>query len=161
MVCCGMTFAASPEITPREPVRRNGCLWGCLALLLIVSLPVILTAAYGTWFFYEGWRHNPVLRAAGEFVRQDGMARLALGNDIRITGIEGSAFSAVAGWGSRSDYAVELEGSKGEGTLDVTAETRDGRVKFQTMVLTGPDGARYDLMNHMAEPAPLPSGNSI
>lgn len=149
-------------ITPPAPRRSNGCLWGCLIAVLIVSLPVVLTAAWGTWFFYEGWRHNPVMRATAEFVRQDGMARLALGNDIHITGLEGGAFAAVAGLGSHSDYSVELEGSKGDGNVEVTADMLGGQVKFRSMILTGPDGSRYDLLNHMAQPAPpSPSGNSI
>lgn len=156
-----MTVMTPPGITTPQPARRNGCLWGCLIVILIFVTPMVLAAGYGTWFFYEGWRHNPVLRATAEFVRQDGMARLALGNGIHITGIEGSAFAAVAGLGSHSDYVVTLQGSRGEGSLDVVADTQGGQVKFESMILTGPDGGHYDLMNHMARPGPPLSGDSI
>ena len=151
-------------ITPPPPRPRNGCLWGCLIVILILSLPALAAGGYTAWFFWQGWRSSPVLRATSEFLRQDGMARLALGGHIQITGIEGSAASMAFGFGAHSVYRLDLAGDKGDGVVDVTAETVTGplgnQVKFDSVMLTGPDGTRYDLMNHIAQPPDVPA-NSI
>ena len=156
---------ASPA--PPPPRRSNGCLWGCLGLVLIMVLPFVLAGAYGAWFLYEGFRHDPVLRAASELVRDDGMAHLALGNDIQVTGVEGNAFSFTPGIGASNSYVVDLTGDKGEGRLAVTAHTVGAQVKLDTAILIGPDGRRYDLIAHAVLPGdpheinPAPDSNSI
>ena len=48
---------------PRRRAPSHGCLWGCLAVLAFILLPVLLAAGYGGWFFYQGYRRDPVLRA--------------------------------------------------------------------------------------------------
>ncbi len=131
--------------------------FGCLAALAVVLLPLLLVSAYGAWFFYQGFRHNPVLQAAAELVRHDGMAERVLGEDIRITGVAGDSFSFMSGWGSRSDYVVSLQGSTAGGTLGVEATTDHGQVHVESMILTGPDGSRYDLMRHTTTPPDHPS----
>jgi hypothetical protein len=128
--------------------RAHGCFWGCLAILALVFLPVLLAGGYGTWFLWQGFRHDPVLRMVTQLVRRDGLAHQVLGDDVRVAGVYGNAFSYVPGMGSHSDYEVRLEGSKGQGTLEVEAETRDGRVNVTTMVLTASDGGRYDLLHN-------------
>ena len=54
---------------PRE--RGNGCLWGCLILLLILAVPPALIGGYGSWFLWQGYRRDPVLRLVGEMVREE------------------------------------------------------------------------------------------
>lgn len=130
-----------------EP-RSDGCFWGCLAVVAILFLPVLLAGGYGTWFLWQGFRHDPVMRTVTELVRRDGLAHQVLGDDVRVVGMTGNAFSYVPGMGSHSDYEMRLEGSKAEGTLDVEADTRHGRVNVTTMVLTTPDGGRYDLLHN-------------
>src|SRR5437868_15374527 len=103
-----------------SPQGRNGCLWGCLILLLICSLPPVLLGGYGAWFLMEGYRHTPVLRLAGELVREDGMERQVLGPGARVAGVEGNIFSWMPG-GARDAYEVILEGPKGEGRLAIIA----------------------------------------
>jgi len=142
---------------PDPPRRSNGCLWGCLIVLALIFLPMVLAGGYGAWFFWQGWRHSPVLRATAEFVGKDGLAHLALGEGIHVTGVEG--FSMMPGFDSHSQYRIALEGSKGDGTLEVSADSRLGRVTFDSLMLTGPDGRRYDLMTHQAQPPPVPSGS--
>jgi hypothetical protein len=149
-----MTLIQQPQ-----PRRTHGCLWGCLAVLAFLFLPVLLAVGYSAWFFYEGYRRDPVLRGVVELVRHDGMAEMVLGDDIHITGIEGSALSHM--WGewdeSGGSYVVDLAGSKGQGTLSVTAVTRNGRLSVQRMILDGPHGAHYDLLRHTGRPGDSPT----
>ena len=139
-----------PSYAPQQ--RGNGCLWGCAILLLIFLLPPVLLGGYGAWFLYDGYRRNPVLRVVGELVREDGMARQALGPNAVVVGVEGNVFSWVPGRTSNS-YQVLLEGPKGEGRLAVTAHhTAFGATSLDSAVLTGPDGKRYDLLKHRQLP---------
>src|SRR5579872_5011347 len=131
-----MTHPPTPQYPPR---RSNGCLMGCLIFVLIVTIPPILAAAYGAWYLWEGYRHNPAYRLAADLVRRDGMIQQVLGEDPAITGLEGNIFSWMPGVASDS-YSVTLEGPKGEGSLAITehhselsAPTLDGAI------LTGPD----------------------
>ena len=145
----------APSSTPQayaQPQRRsNGCLWGCLIVMLLASLPFILAGGYGAWFLWDGYRRDPVLRVAGELVRKDGMARQVLGNNITITGIESNIFSWMPGEASTA-YDVGLEGSKGNGRLSVTAHSGAGAPVLDSAILTGPDGRRYDLLKHRILP---------
>src|ERR1700719_4477777 len=104
-----MTLAAPPQV---PSPRRNGCLWGCLILVLIVAVPPVLAAAYGAWYLWEGYRHNPAYRLAADLVRRDGMIQQVLGEDPAITGMEGNIFSWMPGLAS-DIYSVTLEGPKG------------------------------------------------
>jgi len=142
---------AQPSAPP--PHSGSGCLKGCLIALALLLLPVALVGAYGGWFLWQGFRHDPVVRAVSELVRHDGMAETALGENIQITGIEGSAFSFVPGLGARSDYVVTLEGSKASGRLAVDATVQHGQVHILSMILTGPGGDRYDLLHHVMTPS--------
>jgi len=143
-----MSVPASPP-SASPPRRGHGCLWGCLAVIVIISLPAVI----GAWFFWTGFRYDPALRAANELVRRDGIARLVLGDGIHITGVESRNFSFGLGLNSESRYTVDLEGSRGNGTLDVEAHVEQGRVKIDALHLIGPDGRRYDLLNHGLLPA--------
>jgi len=150
-----MTMPAQPPYDP--PQRRgNGCLWGCLILLLIVSLPPVLLGGYGAWFLYDGYRHNPVLKLVGELVRDDGMAQQVLGHGAVVTEVEGNVFSWVPGR-TGNDFGVVLEGPKGEGHLAVRShQSAFGSPVLDSAILTGPDGRRYDLLRHL----PLPDDGS-
>jgi hypothetical protein len=148
--------APPPYYPPPNSQRRgNGCLWGCLIVLLIFSLPVIIGGGYTAWFLTNGYKANPVLRVVGELVREDGMAQQVLGRGAVVTGVEGNYFSWMPGI-SRNGYEVALEGPRGEGHLAVTAHTAAGKVELDSAILTGPDGRRYDLLKHQ----PLPGGGS-
>lgn len=143
-----MTVTERPQ-NAHAPRRTNGCLWGCLAVLAFIFLPVILAGGYGAWFLYQGFRNDPVLRAVTELTRRDGLAHQVLGNDIEVTGVEGNAFSFAPGFGSRTSYEVTVEGDKASGILDVEAATRHGRVEIRSMILTTPSGGRYDLLHNV------------
>jgi hypothetical protein len=149
-----MVQAQSSAPLPRS---GSGCLKGCLIAVALVLLPLALVGGYGGWFLWQGFRHDPVLGVVSELVRHDGMAEAVLGENIKITGVEGNAFSFVSGLGTHSGYVVELEGSKARGRLALDATTRNGQVHIDSMILTGPDGDRYDLMHHIMAPVAAPS----
>jgi len=137
---------------PYYPKRSNGCLWGCLILVLLLFIPPVLLGGYGAWFLYDGYKRNPVLRVVGELVREDGMAQQAMGHGAVVTGVEGNVFSWVPGMASDT-YQVTLEGPKGEGHLAVTSHHSGfGSVQLDSAILTGPDGRRYDLLKHRQLP---------
>ena len=138
------------------PRRSHGCLWGCLAILAFIFLPLLVAAGYSGWFFYQGYSHDPVLRGVVELVRKDGMAEAALGENIHITGVQGSALSYVLGSESGS-YVVTLAGSKGEGSLHVTAHSDHGHLTVERMMLDAPSGDHYDLLHHNIQPAQTPT----
>src|SRR6185312_13836505 len=64
----------------QAPRRSNGCLWGCLAVLAFIFLPLIAAGGYGAWFLYQGFRHDPVLCTVTELARRDGLAHQILGD---------------------------------------------------------------------------------
>jgi hypothetical protein len=140
---------AAMTVTGQAPRRSNGCLWGCLAILAFIFLPVMLAGGYGAWFLYQGFRHDPVLRTVAELTRRDGLAHQVLGNDITVTGVAGNAFSFMPGIGSHTSYQVTVEGDKASGILDVEAETSRGQVEIRSMILTTPNGGRYDLLHNV------------
>lgn len=150
-----MTLApSSPPPSYTQAPRRNGCLWGCLVLLLLVALPPVLMGGYGAWFLWNGYRRDPVLRVVGELVREDGMAQQALGFGATVTGVDGNMFSWMPGGASHA-YDVTLQGPKGEGHLAVTAHQSGAEGwKLDSAILTGPDGRQYDLLKHRQLPSP-------
>ena len=151
--------SAPPPYYP--PRRSNGCLWGCLIVLLLMFLPMIAAGGYGAWFFMDGYKRNPVLRVVGELVAHDGMARQVLGDGAVVTGIAGNYFSWMPGSSSNA-YDVLLDGPKGEGHLAVTSHSGFMGPKLDSAILTGPDGRRYDLLKHDVLPSePGATDNSI
>jgi hypothetical protein len=146
-----MTMPA-PAQQPHYPKRGNGCLWGCLILLLIFCLPPVLLGGYGAWFLYDGYRHNPVLRVVDELVRDDGLAQQVLGRGATVTQVEGNVFSWMPGR-TGNDFDVLLEGPKGEGRLAVRShQPTFGAPVLDSAILAGPDGRRYDLLTHRRLP---------
>ena len=149
-----MTMPAPASTPPPYPPQKrgNGCLWGCLILVLLLFIPPVLLGGYGAWFLVDGYKRNPVLRVVGELVREDGMAQQAMGYGAVVTGVEGNVFSWVPGMASDT-YQVTLEGPKGEGHLAVTSHHSGfGPPKLDSAILTGPDGRRYDLLKHQQLP---------
>ena len=141
-------------MTTAPPRHNRGCLWGCFAVLAFAFLPVLLAAITGGWFIYQGYRRDPVLQGVVALVRRDGMAEAVLGENIHVTGMEGSALTYMWGNGeSGGSYVVDLAGSKGQGALHVTAHSRRGRLSVESMILDGPYGDHYDLLHHVAQPS--------
>jgi hypothetical protein len=141
-----------PAPAQYPPPKRNGCLWGCLILLLILALPPVLLGGYGAWFLHDGYKRNPVLRVVGELVRTDGLAQQVVGYGATVTEVEGNVFSWVPGR-LGNEFEVMLEGPKGEGHLAVRSHHKAfGPPVLDSAILTGPDGRRYDLLKHQRLP---------
>ena len=117
-------------------------------MVAVILLPFVLAAGYGAWFLYQGFRQDPVLRAVTVLLDRDGLAHQVLGDHIRVTGVEGNAFSFVPGLGSHTNYEVTLSGDRASGRLDVEADTNHGHVDVKSMILDGPHGGRYDLLHN-------------
>jgi hypothetical protein len=77
------------------------------------------------------------------------LAHQVLGDDVQITGMDGNVFSYAPGLGSRSAYELRLSGRKGDGTLEVEADSNSGQVTVKSMTLTASDGGRYDLLHNI------------
>lgn len=147
-----------PPYTPYPPPRRgNGCLYGCVAMLFIMALPVVLAAGYGTWFLYRGLRHEPVIQLAHALVAHDGIARRVLGTPIEITGIQGNAWSWIPGTGQTRSYILSLSGPRGEAALAVRSHSGRSGPELDDATLIVPGGQRYDLLHHRA----LPDGQDL
>ena len=142
---------------PYRPVRSGrGCLWGCMGIAVIVLAPLLFAWGYGAWVVYSGFRDNPMMRTAVEMVQRDGLAQQALGHDIVLEGVASNIFSFMPGTGIRNGYELELSGSKGSGTLAITSHGRGAQAKIDSMILTGPDGRRYDLLHDTVLPGGPP-----
>jgi hypothetical protein len=144
--------ASLPPLYYPPQKRGNGCLWGCLILMLILLLPPALLGGYGAWFLYDGYKRNPVLRLVREMVSKDGMAQQVMGHGAVVTGVAGNVFSWFPGMVGDT-YQVTLEGPKGEGYVTVTSHRSSfGAPTLDSVILTGPDGRRYDLLKHRQLP---------
>ena len=129
----------------------SGCMWGCLILLFLLSLPVILGAGWGAWLWTSGYKRDPALRLAAELVKSDGLAQQVLGSNITVKGVESDSFSWMPGV-SRHSYDMQLEGSRAQGDLEITAHADQSGPHLDSAILTGPDGRRYDLLKHQILP---------
>jgi hypothetical protein len=142
------------------PRRSHGCLWGCLGLAVILLLPFLLLGGFGSWFLSGDYRDDPALRAAAAIAGHSLAVQRLLGADARVTGVEGNAFSFASGLGSRHAALLRLEGSRGSGTLTVTSHKENGQAKIDSLILTGPDEQRYDLLQPALAP-PAASTHTI
>ncbi|MBN9587679.1 MAG: hypothetical protein BGN85_05730 [Alphaproteobacteria bacterium 64-11] len=150
-----------PQYQVLIPRRSNGCLWGCVAVFLVMTLPLVLAGGYWAWFFYQGYRHDPAVRLARELVERDGLARQVLGTPITISGVEGNAWSWMPGVGQTNSAILSLYGPRGDGTLEIHSHAGPGGPQLDEATLTGPDGARYDLLHHRALPGGGDLGDTI
>jgi hypothetical protein len=132
----------SPAPVPR---RSNGILWGCVGSLLVVAALVGGLLLYGGWFFLDGFKNDRDLETALAVVRGNPVAHAVLGDSIAIEGMESETFSAATGSGKTVSYTVRLKGNRAQGQLHVMLHSAGGDMKIVSMVLTGPDNARYNL----------------
>jgi hypothetical protein len=153
------TAPATPGPLPPAPRERHGCLYGCLIAAGIFLVVLIGGFSWMGWYFYSGFKNSPTLKAVVIRLNSDQVARSVLGDNIAITSLSSSNVSADLSTGKTESYVAHLKGSKAEGTLSITAETPTrGEMHITKMVLTGPDGRDYDLLNGATGP-PNTSGS--
>lgn len=132
-------------IPPPPPRSGHGCLWGCLIAVVIAIAAIVGAVSYGGWWLYSGFKSDPTLHVVLTTVNADQTARSVLGDNIEITNLESSSVSEDLATGKHASYVAHLRGTRGEGSLAVTVDVRDGRTHITSMTLTGPDGRSYDL----------------
>lgn len=132
---------------PVPPRRGNGCLFGCLALILVVALPVVLAAGYGTWRLTRGAQNDPVVQLARDLVSRDGMTRQLLGAPVTVTGVTGNGWSWASGVGASHAYVLSLAGPNGQASLEIRARAGAGGPRLDQAILVTPDGLRFDLLH--------------
>jgi len=140
------------------PRRRGGrgCLLGCLGVMVLVAAPILFAWGYSAWFLYAGFRDSPMMRTIVEMTERDGLAQQVLGPPIVVVGLQGNVFTYMPGRGTRDEYTLLLQGARAMGTLSVATGGGPGRAKIESMILTGPDGRRYDLLTDK----PLPDNGT-
>lgn len=132
----------------------HGCLWGCLIAAVIAIAAVVGAMSYGGWWLISGFKNDPTLHIVMDKVNGDRIAHAVLGDNIEITSLASSSFNSDTATGTHASYVARVKGSKGEGTLAITADTVSGRTHVTSIVLTGPDGSTYDLTTSLPEPTP-------
>ena len=132
----------------------HGCLWGCLIAAVIAIAAVVGAMSYGGWWLFSGFKNDPTLHTVMDTVNGDRIAHAVLGDNIEITSLASSSFNSDTTTGTHASYVARVKGSKGEGTLAITADTVSGRTRITSIVLTGPDGSTYDLTTSRPEVPP-------
>ena len=126
---------------PKEPRRKSGgCLWGCLAVVVVVLLVFGGLFGFSAWFLNRNIENDSKLQTIMAIVRDDPRAEAVLGRHIHIQSVESRTFLMETGVGKTASYTLRLAGSRGEGTLEVNLDLNQAKTKVTSMVLTGADG---------------------
>ncbi len=134
------------SLDPAAPPRRtHGCLWGCLALALVLLVTGGGGLYWGEWYVTQGVKADPSLQKAMNVVRSSGVARDLLGNNIQIESVDSEHFVSTLGKGKTATYTAMLKGTKGEATLHATLHSDGTGMKIVTIILTASDGSRYNI----------------
>jgi len=140
-----------PSVEEVPPRRRSGCLWGCLALALIVVVGIGGILGYSAWFLHKSFDNDSRLQTIMAIVDNDARAEAVLGHNIHIVEVESRTFAMGTGIGKSASYTLRLVGSDGEGVLKVDLDLSGGRTKVILMVLTGTDGHPHTLVGKEPE----------
>jgi hypothetical protein len=140
-----------PSVEEVPPRRRSGCLWGCLALVLIIVVGIGGIVGYGTWVLHQTVDNDPRLQTIMAFVHGDARAAAVLGRNIKIVELESRTFAVTTETGKTASYTLRLIGSDGEGVLKVDLDLNGGKTKVILMVLTGTDGHPHTLVGKEPE----------
>ena len=123
----------------------HGCLWGCLVATLIAVGVFAVAISYSGWWLTAGFRSDKTLQTVVDTLNGDRIARSVLGDNIQIATLQSSSITSDTATGTRASYVARVKGSRAEGSLAVTLESRSGQHHITSMILTGPDGSTYDL----------------
>ncbi len=141
-----MTEIATPGPLPPPPLRSgHGCLWGCLAAALIAIVALVGTFGYLGWYLSSGFKNDATLTMVIGTVNGNQIARSVLGDHIEIAGLSSTSVQSTLATGTTASYVARLKGARAEGTLEATVVTHDRASHITVLLLTGPDGRRYDL----------------
>jgi hypothetical protein len=141
----------NPSYEEVPPRRRSGCLWGCLAVVLILVVGLGGFFGYSAWFLHKTFDSDSRLQTIMAIVHNDARAAAVLGRNIHIVEVESRTFAMGTGIGKSASYTLRLIGSDGEGVLKVDLDLSDGKTKVTLMVLTGSDGHPHTLVGKEPE----------
>jgi hypothetical protein len=138
----------NPSYEEGQPPRRRsgGCLWGCLALVLIVVVGLGGVVGYSAWFLHKSFDNDSRIQTIMAIVRNDARAAAVLGRNIKIMEVESHTFAMTTESGKTASYRLRLVGSDGEGVLEVNLDLNHGKTKVTLMILTGSDGHPHTLV---------------
>jgi hypothetical protein len=142
-----------PSYEEAQPPRRRsgGCLWGCLAVALIVLLGIGGVVGYSAWILHRGFDNDSRIQTIMAIVRHDARAETVLGRNIRIIEVESHTFAMTTEAGKTASYTMRLIGSEGEGVLEVNLDLNGDKAKVTLMILTGSDGHPHTLVGKEPE----------
>jgi hypothetical protein len=141
----------NPSYEEAPPRRRSGCLWGCLALVLIVVVGFGGFFGYSAWFLHRGFDNDSRIQTIMALVHNDERAAAVLGHNIRVVEVESRTFAMGTGIGKSASYTLRLVGSDGEGVLKADLDLSGGKTKVTLMILTGTDGHPHTLVGKEPE----------
>jgi hypothetical protein len=109
------------------------------------------------WSLYQDVGSGPATEKVLALVKSNPTARDVLGDNIKVLDVQSERFTAVLGDHKEKSatYTADLQGSKSHGQLHVTLHAADGNgaMKVVSMILTGPDGTRYNLTDNTLTPS--------
>ena len=141
----------NPSYEEVPPRRRSSCLWGCLALVLIIVVGVGGIFGYSAWFLHKSFDNDSRLQTIMAIVRDDSRAAAVLGRNIHIVEVESRTFAMGTGIGKSESFTLRLIGTNGEGVLKAHLDLNGGKTKVILMVLTGTDGHPHTLVGKEPE----------
>ena len=138
--------------SPLPPRRRSGgCLWGCLAVVLIVVVGIGGFFGYSAWTLHRGFDSDSRIQTIMAIVRHDARAEAVLGRNIKIMEVESHTFAMTTETGKTASYTLRVIGSNGEGVLEVNLDLNGRKPKVTLMILTGSDGHPHTLVGKEPE----------
>jgi hypothetical protein len=140
-----------PSVEEVPPRRRSGCLWGCLAVALIVVVGIGGVFGFSAWFLHKTFDNDSRLQTIMAVVQNDARAAAVLGRNIHIAGVGSRTFAMGTGIGKSASYTLRLIGTDGEGVLKVNLDLNGGKTKVTMMILTGSDGHPHTLVGKEPE----------
>jgi Cytochrome oxidase complex assembly protein 1 len=135
----------TPGPLPPPPRRSHGCLWGCLIAGGLVVALIVGGMAYMGWFVMSGFKNDAQVHSVIVAMNENATARAELGDRIELDSISSISINDDLNAGKTLKVTAAVKGSKAEGTIDATVNTKDGKTAIQILILHAPDGKNYDL----------------
>jgi hypothetical protein len=132
----------------------SGFLWGCLTPLLLVVVLIGAGLTYAGYYFVSGYKNDATLQTVLAAVQSHPIARQVLGDNIQIDGFPNFKVNYDAATGHTASYDFDVKGTKARGHVQAALTITNGKTTFNTLILTGPNGEKYDLAGTHGSGAP-------
>lgn len=124
----------------------SGFAWGCLTPLLVLGLLIAGGIVYSGYFMTLGFRGDDSFKTVLTAVQSHPLAKDILGDKIAAQGSPSYNITYSTG-GMRARYAFAVRGTHADGAVEAEVTRSNGKATITALVLTGPDGRRYDLLD--------------